>query len=539
MPTPTPTPTPTSERRIGPLADWTAASVDGLLTVSIPQVLARRAREDPDRPALWRPAGGRLEATTYAELAADAERVARALAGSTTPGDRIAVWSRNSLEWVVLEYGCALAGVVVTPFNTGWTDAEVADATRLTTPTLVFAGTGHDGGSLVPRAGSACGAIPVHDLAGVREWAAATPAAELPEVPADHPFLIQFTSGTTGRSKGALLTHRAALNAALMRNRADVIGADDVWLNPVPYHHVGGSCFVILGGLVDAGAFVLIERYAPAETLRLLDHRIVTRLGGVPTMVLDAIEHLGEDARRAGLRSVALGGATVTQHLVDRIQTALDVPVVITYGQSECPMITNTELGADPATIASTVGRPAIGADVRVVDPESGAVVAVGAVGELQTRSPDLMREYWAMPGQTADTITPEGFLRTGDLCSMDERGHVSFQGRARDVIIRGGENVYPAEVEELLATHPAVGSAVLVGVDDERLGEQVAGVVVRAPGSAVTGAELADFLRDRVARFKIPVAWRFVDALPMTASGKVRRFVVRDETNDALAAGS
>ncbi|MFC0530028.1 class I adenylate-forming enzyme family protein [Phytohabitans kaempferiae] len=521
-----------SRRRIGPLSDWTAEGGDELLTESVPRLLARQAAAHGDRPALWRPDGDGLTPVTYAELASAAETVARALAGRVAPGERVAVWSRNSVEWVVLEYGCALAGLVLTPFNTAWTDAEVDHATRLTTPALVFAGTGPTGDSLVPRAAGVCGADAVLDLTGLREWAATATAGQLPVVGAEDPFLIQFTSGTTGRSKGAVLTHMAVLNAARERNRRDVIGPNDVWLNPVPYHHIGGSCFVILGGLVDAGAFVVVEKYAPAETMRLLDHGVVTRIGGVPTMVIDALQHLGEQAGAAGIRSVAVGGATVTQHLVERIRQTLGAPVINTYAQSECPAITSTDIHDDSATIAGTVGRPVAGVHMKVIDPATGETVPIGVVGEIVTRSPYVMRGYWGMAEQTADVLPADGFLRTGDLASMDEYGNVTFQGRVRDVIIRGGENVYPAEVEELLAAHPGVASAVLVGIDDERLGERVAGVVVRAPGGDVTGEALAEYLRDSVARFKIPELWRFVDVLPMTASGKIRRFVVRDDTN-------
>jgi len=526
-----------TRRRIGPLAEWTAQGGDELLTGSIPELLASRAETHGDRPAMWWPQGTALTKMTYADLRAAATAVARALAGRAAPGERVAVWSRNTVEWVIVEYGCALAGLILTPYNTAWTDAEVDHATRLTTPTLVFAGTDLRGGSLVPRAAEVCGADRVLDLAGVRSWAETAEPGELPAVAATDPFLIQFTSGTTGRSKGALLTHQAALNVARERNRRDVIGPNDCWLNPVPYHHVGGSCFVILGGLVDGGAFVVVERYSPAETMGLLDHGVVTRIGGVPTMVLDAVAHLGDRAASAGIRSVAVGGATLTQHLVERIRRTLGAPVINTYGQSESPAITSTDIHDDAGTIADTVGRPVAGVDVRIVDPATGEIVPVGAVGEIQARSPYVMRGYWGMPEQTAEVMTEDGFLRTGDLASMAEDGSVTFAGRARDVIIRGGENVYPAEVEEHLLAHPGVAAAVLVGIEDERLGERVAGVVVRAPGSTVTGEELTDHLRAAVARFKIPEMWRFVDGLPMTASGKVRRFVVRDETNAELTA--
>lgn len=524
-------------RRVGPLSEWAATPADEIVDQSVGQVLAARVASDPDRPAVYWPEGEGLASMTYAELGEAAHRLARAMAGRAAPGDRVAVWSRNSVPYVVLEYASALAGLVFVPFNTAWTDAEAEHAVGLTRPALLFAGESYSGESLAPRARGLDGGTPVVDIAGLEQWAATASLGDLPEVAPDQPFLIQFTSGTTGRSKGAVISHRAALSAALQRNRHDLIGADDVWLNPVPYHHIGGSCFVILGGALDGGAFVVLERWDPQVVLRLLGLGVIKRIGGVPTMLVDILAKLGDAARETGLRSVALGGATVTQPLVDLIDKSLGVPVLIGYGQSECPLITSTHVADDPATIGGTLGRPLPGADIRIVDAESGAAVPIGTPGEIQVRAPYMMSGYWDMPEQTAATITPDGYLRTGDLGAMDESGFLTFHGRSRDVIIRGGENVYPAEVEEILLEHPGVAGAVLVGIEDARLGEQVAGVVIRAPGSEVTGAELAEFLTGKVARYKIPVAWRFVAEFPMTASGKVRRFVVRDETRAELGA--
>ncbi|GAA4471125.1 class I adenylate-forming enzyme family protein [Phytohabitans houttuyneae] len=521
--------------RVGPLSQWKATPAGETVEEPVGQVLARQVAAGPDRPALYWPEAGALASMTYAELGEAAHRLGRAMAGQARPGERVAVWSRNSVPYVLLEYASALAGLVFVPFNTAWTDAEAAHAVRLTRPALLFAGPSYAGDSLAPRAGALDGGTPVVDIEALEQWAATAAPGELPEVAPDQPFLIQFTSGTTGRSKGAVISHRAALNGALQRNRHDVIGDDDVWLNPVPYHHIGGSCFVILGGVLDGGAFVVMQRWDPAEVLRLLGLGVINRIGGVPTMLVDILAKLGDAARDAGLRSVALGGATVTQPLVDLVGKALGVPVLIGYGQSECPLITSTHIADDPATIGGTLGRPLPAADIRIADPESGAVLPVGTPGEILVRAPYMMSGYWDMPEQTAATITPDGYLRTGDLGEMDGSGFLTFRGRSRDVIIRGGENVYPAEVEEILLEHPGVAGAVLVGVEDARLGERVAGVVVRQPGSEVSGAELAAFLAGRVAKYKIPVAWRFVESFPMTASGKVRRFVVRDETNEEL----
>lgn len=525
---------------VGPLAEWLPQEQELLrLDATVPGLIAERAATDAGRPAVYRWVDRELIPITYGELASAAAPVAAALAGRVEPGGRIAVWGRNSVEWIVLEYAVAQAGLVLAPFNLMWTDAEVRHALDLTTPQLIFVGALPSGDRLVERAVGIAGEAAVVDLSRIDDWASDQPTKALPEVRPEDPFLIQFTSGTTGRAKGATLSHRAAINGALCRNVRDLNPPDDVWLNPVPYHHIAGSCCVMLGQLLTGGAFVLVDRWDPEQVVSALDSGRITRMGGVPTMLIDLMDRLGDRGPDAGVRSVGLGGAKVPQSLVDRIARDLGAQVHIGYGQSECVLITATEWGDDQATVAETVGRPLAGCHVRIADPETGAVLRLGEPGEIQVRSQNMMSGYWADERATAEAFTDDGFLRTGDLGTMDERGYLTFVGRVRDVIIRGGENIYPAEVEEVLAEHPGVATAVLVGIDDERLGEQVAGVVVRAPGSEVTGEELAAFLRGRVARFKVPVQWRFVDQVPMTASGKVRRFVVRDETNAELGATS
>jgi acyl-CoA synthetase (AMP-forming)/AMP-acid ligase II len=517
------------------LSVWRTDPPD-LITDAIGQVLARQVAAAGDHPALLWLDGAELRRMTFAELSDAATAIARPLAARTAPGDRVAIWSRNSVEWVLTHYACALAGLVVAPFNTAWTDPEVRYAMELTSPTMVFAGLDRGGAGLAARAAGLRAGAAVLDLADVREWADNSARAPLPAVGPRDPFLIQFTSGTTGRAKGAVLNHGALLNAALVRLTHHDPNTRGAWLNPVPYHHVGGFCHVVLGGLVKADPIVVLDRFDPDVVAGLLRRRLVSYLGGVPTMITDIVDRVGDAGLDTGLVSVGAGGATVTRHLIERVRATFGAAVTVTYGQSECPTITHTPPDAAPEIVSTTVGRPVPGCEVRIVDPDSGRVVPRGAIGEITVRSPYLMDGYWRMPEQTADVVDRDGFLRTGDLGSMDAEGNVTFRGRRRDVIIRGGENIYPAEVEEILVAHPDIADVVLVGVGDDRLGERVVGVVVRSPGAAVTGAQLTEFLRDRVAYFKIPGEWRFMDSLPMTASGKVQRFRVRETVADSPA---
>jgi fatty-acyl-CoA synthase len=525
------------KRRVGPLANWAAEDVP-FITDSIGDTLRNRAARQPGRTALMWNSGSNscvsLERMSYAELLRAAEHAAGWLAERAAPGERVALWSRNNVESILLEYGCTLAGLVLAPFNTSWTDFEVTHALALARPRLLFAGLDPRGGELLPRGRKLAADVEVLDIADVPRLSAAN-KQPLPEVSADAPFLIQFTSGTTGRAKGALLSHRAALNSAWLRPYCDGADNDDVWLNSVPLHHVGGSVTVLLGALSVGGATVVMERHDPALIASLVEAVAATRMGGVPTMLLDLLNRPDFPKHYRGLRAVSAGGAMVPASLVRRIRAEWGAAVGIGYGQSESPMVTSTLPGDDDDIVATTVGRAVPGAEVKIVHAETGATLALGEVGEICVRSPINMDGYFGNPAATAEVIDADGFLHTGDLGSMDEQGLIRIAGRARDVIIRGGENIYPAEVEDALMQHPAVLMAAVVGVDDDKWGQQVAAAVQLRPGAgahtataaASIAAELEAFAAERVAHFKVPRQWKVVDGFPLTASGKIRKVEV------------
>jgi fatty-acyl-CoA synthase len=512
-------------------------SANTVLNDTVAGVLLRQAREAGGRQAvLWEESDGQLGGLTYAELAAHASAVAQVLRHLAV-GDRVAVWGRNSVEWVLVEYACALRGLVLVPLNTAWTDAEAAAAIELAGPAVLFAGTDSRGAPLDERAARLAGRAAVRPLAGLLSEPAGTPAGTADEVGAgpDAPFLIQFTSGTTGTAKGAVLSHRSVLGGAYLRELRDP-ASGGVCLNSVPYHHIGGSLYVILGALTSGGAFVVVDRFDPAQTVRLLSLAAVTHLGGVPIMIERVLDQPGlRDAART-VTTVALGGADISPRLIGRIAGELGAVVHTTYGQSECPIITNSDPADDPRVIASTAGRPVEATEVRIVDPATGQDAAVGETGEIIVRSPLVMRGYFRMPERTAEVLPGDGFLRTGDLGSVDADGNITIRGRIREVIIRGGENIYPAEVEAALAGHPDVAACAVVGVADPAWGE-IVGASVVTRGNPVEPAELEAFLAGRIAHFKVPRVWRFVPALPVTASGKIRRTQVKAEMNAELSA--
>ncbi|ADP84954.1 class I adenylate-forming enzyme family protein [Pseudofrankia inefficax] len=504
-----------------------ARAGEPLLDRTIGDQLRAQAAARPDRPALrWAvdddPAA--LQTLTYRELLLAAEAAAADIASRARPGQRVAVWAANGPEWVIVEYASALAGTILTPFNTAWTDDEVAHALALVSPRLLFAGSDSRGVDLRARAAGLVSRTPRCDPVDL-DTVATRPRPvvwEPPDVRPYDPFLIQFTSGTTGRPKGATLSHRAALNAGQVRALTFHADEHDVWLNPVPLHHVGGSVVVVLAALASGASYVTMSRFHPADQVALMRATGATRTGGVPTMFRALLDIPGFDEALASVRSVGLGGTSVPPSLVERLQ-AHGATVSVAYAQSECPMITQSDPAGDAVHVATTVGRAAPFTELRVVGA-AGDTAARGEVGEVLVRSPLTMIGYWDMPAATDEVLDAEGFLHTGDLGSLDEHGVVRIHGRAREVVIRGGENVYPIEVEDVLLRHPAVAAVAVLAAPSDHWGEEVAAVVRLATPTSATADDLAGFAAKSLAHFKIPSQWRFVEDFPMTAAGKIRK---------------
>ncbi len=511
-----------------------AASSSGtaaLLEMTIGSRLRDVAARFPQRPALAWDAGSEGRSVTtlsYQQLLALAEATAGEIATHARPGDRVAIWATNSPEWVILECACALAGVVLTPFNTAWTDEEVGHALRLTTPRLLYAGPDNRGVDLRQRAeslASAADGCRTRDLALIpTDPAGALSAAAITaSIGPDDPFLIQFTSGTTGRAKGAVLSHRAALNSGHFRVLTFGAGESDVWVNPVPLHHIGGSCIILLAALSSGGCYVVMPRFDPPTMVELMRTTSATRIGGVPTMLYALLEVPGADDALATVRTVGLGGTSVPPSLVERIQDDFGATVSVAYAQSECPMITSTLPDADAASVAATVGVAVPQTELRLLDRE-GHEVRSGEVGEVCVRSPLTMSGYYDLPEATAEVFDADGFLHTGDLGSIDDAQVVRIHGRSREVIIRGGENVYPIEVEDALLRCPAVEAAAVLAVPSQRWGEEVGAVVKLAASSNASSQEIEEYAARSLAHFKVPRHWRFVEQFPLTASGKIRK---------------
>jgi acyl-CoA synthetase (AMP-forming)/AMP-acid ligase II len=493
------------------------------------------------------------ERYTYGELL----RVAAGLAGrfraryGMQPGDRIAVAMRNYPEWPLVFWGAIAAGLVVVPLNAWWTAAElryaledsgarllVADSERIELvtgrlPDLDGVITVRHGGEL-PLGGERFEAIrPRLDL-----------DAPLPDIDGkpDDDATILYTSGTTGTPKGAIGTHRnhvtnlmnTALNGALrLTMRGEEPPAEQgVYMTTFPIFHIAGQTgmqFSALAGL----KLVLLYRWDTAKALELIERERVSSLAAVPKTVRRFLES-PELARRdlSSLTGLASGGAPVPPDLITRIdgQFASAVAPANGYGLTETTSAVVVNSAEEYVEHPDSVGRPVPGADLRVVDPVSGEDVAEGEIGELWVRGPNVVRGYWNKPQETAESFT-DGWFHTGDLGYVDEQGLVYVVDRLKDVVIRGGENVYCAEVEAVLFEHPAVDDVAVVGLPDELLGEEVAAIVNLKPGATLEAEDLRGHAAERLARFKVPGAFVFrPEPLPRTATGKVLKRELRQE---------
>lgn len=495
-----------------------------LLDMTIGDCLRDKAARFGTRDALiWRQ-DGELRRFTYAQMLGKAERVASWLLERAEPGDRIAIWSRNSAEWVLVEYACALAGLVAAGFNPAWSQRECEHARDLIEPALLLAGFDTRGVALMERADELMPPGTVFPLEELFALVEATQRKPMPDVAVDDLFLIQFTSGTTGRPKGAALTHYQALNAAYLRSASAAFDETDVWLNAGPLNHVGGALSVVLGCLAVGSCYVLMQKFDATEYLRMMRETGATRIGGVPTMLIALCEHPDWRPQDFHIRSIGSGGAAVPKPLIERLNREFGAPVLVVFGQSESVMIT-TSVPSDPPEIATeTSGRVAPHIELKICDVVSGATLKVGEVGEVCAKGPMVMSGYFRQPDATAKTIDKDGFLHTGDLGSLDAQGYLRIHGRTREVIIRGGENIYPAEIEDYLSEHPDVVSLAVVGVPDDRWGQTVACALVLREGATLDPTQMEAFAAKGLAHFKIPRVWLALDSFPLTASGKIRK---------------
>ena len=517
---------------------WPADTSVPVLETTVAGVLRAAAAAAPDAPAMV--AGlsdpGARRRWSHAELLAEAEQAARALTARFAPGERIAVWAPNLPEWVIVEYAAALAGLVLVTVNPAYRPAELA---------YVLHQSGAAGLFLVPEFRSPMAQYLSEvrpEVPGLREvvfftdWAdflASAPAdAALPEVAPDDLAQIQYTSGTTGVPKGAQLHHRGLTNNARFYAERVGLGPGEVYVNPMPLFHTAGCAMGVLGAIQCMAVHVPVLAFDPGVVLELCESERAAALVGVPTMLIAILEHpdcRGRDL--SSLRVVVSGGSPVPADLVRRVSDRLGVRFSIVFGTTECsPLLTQVRLDAGAEDGAETLGTPLPQTEIQITSPAGQTPLPVGEVGELCARGYMVMRGYHDAPDLTAQAIDTDGWYHTGDLASMDARGYLRIEGRIKDMIIRGGENIYPREIEDVLFAHPGVAEAAVIGVPDHRWGEVVAAFIRPAPDQPPPSPdELRAHCREKLAPYKTPSHWVFVDAFPLTPSGKIKKFKLRD----------
>jgi fatty-acyl-CoA synthase len=473
---------------------------------------------------------------TFDRVLAEAEQVAGALLQRFNPGERVAVWAPNIPEWVLLELGAGLAGLVLVTVNPAYKPKELEYVLRQSGAVGIFLVPEFRGNPMAASLEEVrTGLDALREAVSFSEWnaflATCPGSPHLPNVQPGDPAQIQYTSGTTGFPKGALLHHRGLTNNARIFSTLSGARAGDVYVSPFPMFHTAGCVIGTLGTLQAGMRHVPVLAFDPSLMLELIETERATIALGVPTVLIALLES-PELATRdlSSLRVVASGGALVPAQLVRRIEETLHVSFSILYGTTECsPLVSQVRLDDALEDKTDTLGRPVPQTEVKIVDVATGGVVPCGVVGELCVRGYGVMTGYFDMPEQTAAAIDPEGWYHTKDLASMDDRGFLRIEGRLSDMIIRGGENIYPREIEDLLFAYPQVAEAVVVGVASGRWGEEVAAFIRAAPGEPPTVGELSAYCRAGLASYKVPRHWEFVDAFPQTASGKIQKFVLRE----------
>ncbi|QIN85151.1 AMP-binding protein [Rubrobacter tropicus] len=515
----------------------------------------------PDHDALvYADRGLRL---SYAEFGEAVERCAGALmALGIRKGDHVAVWGQNVPEWVTLQFATGKIGAVLVTVNPayrsteleyvlkqsdaaalfltpGVKDADFLQVLREAVPELGDAADGEVSSERLPflkhvvlMGGETSGAVMgfgdfLRGAVGVEEV-----RERQGTLSADEVINMQYTSGTTGFPKGVQLTHANIVKNAFYIGECMRLGPEDRVCIPVPFFHCFGCVLGTLNTVTHEGTMVPVESFDPETVLQAVHEERCTALLGVPTMFIAELDHPNfEKYETSSLRTGIMAGSPCPMEVMKKVVDVMGADeITIAYGQTESsPVITQTRTD-DPLEIrVSTVGRALPDVEVRIVSIETDEDAGPGEQGELWTRGYHVMRGYYKMEDKTAEVLDEDGWLRTGDLAEMDEGGYVKITGRAKDMIIRGGENIYPREVEEYLYTHPEISDVQVYGVPDEKYGEQVAAAVKKRSGSDLTVEGVQEFCEGKISRHKIPRYIDFVEAYPMTASGKIQKYKLRE----------
>jgi fatty-acyl-CoA synthase len=527
--------------------DTSAAMLDETIGANLERAVARFG----DRDALISCAQGRRY--TYAELGSVVDELARALmAAGLAKGDRIGIWSPNCVEWTLVQYATAKLGAILVNVNPAYRLSELEYALRQSGCRMLVAASAFKTSDYRAMIDEVRPSLPELErlvlldspdwdelVGGAGQVSGEELRARADGLAPDDPINIQYTSGTTGFPKGATLTHRNILNNGYFVGEACRYTEEDRICIPVPFYHCFGMVMGNLGATTHGAAMVIpAPAFDPEATLRACAQERCTSLYGVPTMFIAQLDHPRfADYDLSSLRTGIMAGSPCPVEVMKRVMHLMHMSEVgICYGMTETsPVSTQTAYDDPVEKRVGSVGRVHPHVEIRIVDPEGGATVAHGDPGELCTRGYSVMAGYWNDPERTAEAIDADGWMHTGDLATMDDEGYINIVGRSKDMVIRGGENVYPREVEEFLYSHPDIADVQVIGVPDPRYGEELMAWVIPR-GSATLDAEaIRAFCQGRIAHYKIPRYVKTVDAFPMTVTGKVQKFKMRDQAIDEL----
>lgn len=539
--------------------------MSGFVKKTIGEILHDTKTVHPKNEALVYPEFGIRQ--NYADFYESCRKTAKGfMALGVQKGDHVAVWTTNVPEWVYMQFGLSMIGAVLVTVNTNYKSHELEYIIRQSdSTTLVLIDEYRDTSyydtakTVIPELDSSePGKINSSSLPLLKNVVYIGDRKEIPgmfkfeevmkmgekitddeldkresQLSPDDTINMQYTSGTTGFPKGVMLTHYNIVNNARMVGEVMGMTPEDKLLIQVPLFHCFGCVMSTLNSVYYGSTMVVLEAFDPLKALQAIDQEKCTAVNGVPTMFIAMLNHPDFDKYNMNsLRTGIMAGAPCPTEAMNQVRTKMNCSeIVIAFGQTESSPVMTMTRRDDPVELrVSTVGRLLPDIEGKIIDPETGDELPPGVQGEIVTRSDCIMKGYYKMQDETADTIDKDGWLHTGDLGKMDENGYFSVTGRIKDMIIRGGENIYPKEIEEFLLQNPKVEDAYVVGVPDEKYGEQVLAAVKLKNGQTATDEEFKEYCTGKIARHKIPRYWEFMNEFPMTASGKVQKYKIRDK---------
>ena len=472
---------------------------------------------------------------TYSNLLANSDRLARSLASRFAPREKVVVWAPNIPEWIFMEYACGLAGLVLVTANPSFQAKELRYVLEQSGAVALFMVDEFRGNPMREIAENATASVEgIREVINLNDEAALHARGDLegvlPAVAPDDAAQIQYTSGTTGFPKGAVLSHKNLINNARLYCHRKKVGRHSVWANFMPLFHTAGCATGALGCLQAACKMLLIKRFDADVFAKLIEEQGVTTCFAVPTMLFGLLEALERKPRdMSSLEVISTGGAPVPPELVRRVRNRLDCHLLSAFGQTEhSPMICLNPIAATQEKIIETAGQPLPQTEVSIQSLEDSRIMPIGEVGEICARSYGVMIGYNDNPDATVATIDEDSWLHTGDLGTMDAQGFIRVTGRVKDMIIRGGENLFPAEIEAVLVEHSQIRQVAVVGLPDEKWGEIIAAFMLSETPLELHG--LKAYCRKHLSPQKIPTTWVQVPEFPLTGSGKVQKYAIRDK---------